>query len=123
MKLTKFLKPGVIKSHADIVGYYLARIQSVVVMVGAFKLLGLSWFWAIGLFSILVIVAIAGSYLHLKYVFPVEANYLREKEPFMVEVYDMLVKICRKLKLPVRTFKEMNQEELNFTKEDDENGG
>lgn len=105
----KFLKPGVLKAHADIVGYYMARIQSVVVLVGAFKLLGLSWFYSIGLFIVLLLVAGLVSHFHFKYIFPKEQNYLRAKEPFMVDMDKKVTAICEKLNIEAESFEEMEK--------------
>ncbi|MCP4394573.1 MAG: hypothetical protein GY804_09950 [Alphaproteobacteria bacterium] len=96
MTIKEFFNPGIMKAHSDIVGYYLARIQSVVVMVTAFKLLGMDWFWAILLFLVLVLITFIGAIYHYKYIYPDETNYVRKLDPFMVDMDKKLNEILEK---------------------------
>ena len=86
INIKELLKLGVVKAHADIVSYYMAKIQSVIVLITAFVLLFGSWFLAIGLFILLLILAIILSHFHYVYIYSDEQEFLRRKDPFMIKM-------------------------------------
>ena len=86
MNIKELLKLGVVKAHADIVSYYLSKIQSVIVLLTAFVLLFGNWFLAIGLFIVLLILAIILSHFHYVYIYSDEQEFLRRRDPFMIKM-------------------------------------
>ena len=64
----------------------MAKIQSVIVLLTAFVLLFGSWFLAIGLFILLLILAIILSHFHYMYIYSDEQEFLRRKDPFMIKM-------------------------------------
>jgi len=86
MNIKELLKLGVVKAHADIVSYYMAKVQSVIVLITAFVLLFGNWFLAIILFIVLLILAIILSHFHYVYIYSDEQEFLRRKDPFMIKM-------------------------------------
>ena len=95
MNIKSIFNAGVMKAHTDIVGFYLSRIQSVIVILVALSVI-FGWFIAVLVFIVLVIMAFVVAVFHMKYIYPDEINYIRKKDPFMLSIEEKLNKLLEK---------------------------
>ena len=72
---------GKVKAWADIARYYYGWIMSTITGFGMLKLLGFQWLLLVIIFFSFLPLIIGIVYLHMKYIYPKEQEYIWMKNP------------------------------------------